>query len=101
MDRIIAVSGSVQERFIQSGANPRQIRTIVNGIDAACFNPGTSALSRAGLSIPESHRVIGVIGMFDPVKGHVFLLKAIRQLRESGSMTSPVSSPVKVDWKGT
>jgi glycosyltransferase involved in cell wall biosynthesis len=84
MDRIIAVSGSVQERFIQSGANPRQIRTIVNGIDAACFNPGTSALSRAGLSIPESHRVIGVIGMFDPVKGHVFLLKAIRQLRESG-----------------
>ena len=84
MDRIIAVSGSVQERFIQSGANPRQIRTIENGIDATRFIPGTSTLSRADLSIPESHRVVGVIGMFDPVKGHVFLLRAIRQIRESG-----------------
>lgn len=84
MDRIIAVSGSVQERFIQGGANPRQIRTIENGIDAARFKPGTSALSRAELSIPESHRVIGVIGMFDPVKGHVFLLRAIKRLQESG-----------------
>ena len=84
MDRVIAVSGSVRERFIQSGANPGQIRTIENGIDTTRFSPGTSTLSRAELSIPESHRVIGVIGMFDPVKGHVFLLMAIRQLRESG-----------------
>ena len=84
MDRVIAVSGSVRERFIQSGANPGQIRTIENGIDTTRFSPGTSTLSRAELSIPESHRVIGVIGMFDPVKGHVFLLRAIRQLRESG-----------------
>jgi glycosyltransferase involved in cell wall biosynthesis len=84
MDRVIAVSGSVQERFIQSGANLRQIRTIENGIDVTRFNPGKSALSRAELSIPESHRVIGVIGMFDPVKGHVFLLRAIKRLQESG-----------------
>jgi glycosyltransferase involved in cell wall biosynthesis len=84
MDRIIAVSGSVQERFIQSGANPGQIRTIENGIDVTRFNPGTSTLSRTDLSIPESHRVIGVIGMFDPVKGHVFLLRAIKRLQESG-----------------
>ena len=84
MDRIIAVSGSVQERFIHSGANPGQIRTIENGIDLERFTPGASTLRRAELSIPESHRVIGVIGMFDPVKGHVFLLRAIKRLQESG-----------------
>jgi glycosyltransferase involved in cell wall biosynthesis len=84
MDRIIAVSGSVQERFIQGGANPGQIRLIENGIDAARFHPGESALSRAELSIPESHRVIGVIGMYDPVKGHVYLLEAIKRLRDRG-----------------
>jgi glycosyltransferase involved in cell wall biosynthesis len=84
MDRIIAVSGSVQERFIQSGANPRQIRTIENGIDLERFIPGTSTLRRSELSIPKSHRVIGIIGMFDPVKGHVYLLEAIRRLRDGG-----------------
>jgi glycosyltransferase involved in cell wall biosynthesis len=84
MDRIIAVSGSVQERLIRGGTNPRRIRTIENGIDTARFKPGTSTLSRAELSIPESHRVVGVIGMFDPVKGHLYLLKAIRQLRDRG-----------------
>jgi glycosyltransferase involved in cell wall biosynthesis len=84
MDRIIAVSGSVQVRFIQGGANPGQLRLIENGIDLERFTPGASTLSRAELSVPESHRVIGVIGMFDPVKGHVYLLKAIRQLRDRG-----------------
>jgi len=84
MDRVIAVSGSVRERFIQGGANPGQIRLIENGIDAARFHPGESTLSRAELSIPESHRVIGVIGMYDPVKGHVYLLEAIKRLRDRG-----------------
>ena len=85
MDRVIAVSGSVQERLIQGGMDPRQIRTIENGIDVERFSPGRSSLSRAGLSIPEAHRVIGVVGMFDPVKGHVFLLKAIKRLQKTGA----------------
>lgn len=85
MNRVIAVSGSVRDRFIQSGADPKQIRTIENGIDVERFNPGRSTLSRAGLAIPEAHRVVGVIGMFDPVKGHVFLLQAIKRLKETGA----------------
>ncbi len=84
MDRIIAVSGSVRDRFLRSGADPDQVRLIENGIDLARFTPGSSSLSRATFSIPEAHAVIGVIGMFDPVKGHVTLLKAIRHLQDRG-----------------
>ncbi len=84
MDRIIAVSGSVRDRFLRSGTDPDQVRVIENGIDLARFTPGSSSLSRAEFSIPEAHAVIGVIGMFDPVKGHVTLLKAIRHLQDRG-----------------
>lgn len=84
MNRIIAVSGSVRDRFLLSGVDPDQVRLIENGIDTTRFTPGFSSLSRAEFSIPEAHTVIGIIGMFDPVKGHVYLLKAIRQLREIG-----------------
>ena len=43
MVRVIAVSGSVQDRFLLSGADPHQIRVIENGIDLARFNPGSSS----------------------------------------------------------
>jgi len=84
MDRVIAVSGSVRDRFLHSGTNPDQIRVIENGIDLARFTPGSSSISRAEVSIPEAQTVIGVIGMFDPVKGHVHLLEALRQLQARG-----------------
>jgi glycosyltransferase involved in cell wall biosynthesis len=85
MDRVIAVSGSVRDRLARGGMKPSRIRTIPNGIDLSRFVPGRSNLRRAGFSIPETHRVLGVIGMFDPVKGHVFLLRAIKRLLESGT----------------
>jgi len=84
MDRIIAVSGSVRDRFLHGGASPDQIRVIENGIDPARFEPGSSPLSRADFSVPEAHTVIGVIGMFDPVKGHVHLFEALRRLQARG-----------------
>ena len=85
LDRVIAVSGSVRDRFVQSGTDPDKIRMVENGIDVDRFDPGRSTLSRVGLFIPAAHRVIGVIGMFDPVKGHIFLLKALRQLQTGGA----------------
>jgi glycosyltransferase involved in cell wall biosynthesis len=84
MDRVIAVSGSVRDRLVQGGMKPSRTRTIKNGIDLERFVPGRSNLCRAGFSVPASHRVLGVIGMFDPVKGHIFLLQAIKRLQKTG-----------------
>jgi glycosyltransferase involved in cell wall biosynthesis len=84
IDQIIAVSASVHDRFVRFAVNSKQIRTIPNGIDSQRFQPGPSNVNRSDFGIPADHVVIGAIGMFDLVKGHIFLLKALKLLRDRG-----------------
>jgi len=84
VDRIITVSDAVRTSFSWSGKIPEKVETIYNGIDLEKFDSEVIGSSRKDLQIPKKDTVIGIIAMFDPVKGHVDLFRAIEKLRFQG-----------------
>ena len=80
LDRIIAVSESVGNLFKILGRKSKKVCTIYNGIDLNKFDYETRSLSKEELNLSDDHVVIGVIGMFDRIKGHEYLFKAVEKL---------------------
>ena len=80
----IITSGTfMEQKLIDTyGLPPEKIRTIYGGVDTSVFfprDPETIRNVRAHLGIPESVRLAGIVGRYDPVKGHDVLFKALAQ----------------------
>lgn len=73
---LAAVSDSVAQRLLDSGAPAKKIRTIANGIDVQAFKRGypLPALNSDG------SKVIGMVARLDLQKGFEYLLRAARDL---------------------
>lgn len=85
MDRIIAVSEDNRRLFRLFGRVPDKVRTIHNGLDPADFDPSRPAsLTRQALGIAESDFVVGIIGVFDRIKGHTYLFEALQGMAAGG-----------------
>ncbi len=85
MHRIIAVSQTIARRFTVLGRLPRKVATIYNGVDLAMFGPargGGSGVDDGGTAARAV--TIGMIALFDGVKGHRFLFRALASLRAKG-----------------
>ena len=76
MSRIIAVSDSNRKLFNIGTFIPSKVVTVYNGIDLVNYS--------ANATNSTETIVIGVIGMFDTCKGHIYLFKAIEQLVSDG-----------------
>ncbi|MBK8646293.1 MAG: glycosyltransferase [Gemmatimonadetes bacterium] len=77
-DSIVTVSQSLREDLTQRVGIPEsKVHTIVNGIDTVRFAPSarTNALRRR-LHLDDSHRLIGHVGRFAPVKNQAMLIDA-------------------------
>ena len=70
------------------GYRPRQWRLIPNGFDLDEFrpDPGARAVVRAELDLPGDAPLVGLVGLFDPLKDHRTFLQAASLLhrREPG-----------------
>lgn len=84
LDRVIATSDSVSKRLIAEGGEQKVV-TVYNGVDTSVFRPEAVELAPdIDCSWTGGRVVIGVVAMFDRVKGHVQLLRSLTKLLTSG-----------------
>lgn len=82
MDRIIAVSESNKSIFGKKALG--KVVTIYNGIDIEVFDRVKAGDLRERLGLKGGTVVIGIIGVFDKCKGHIYLFQAIERLVSDG-----------------
>lgn len=86
-DRVIAVSDSIRRGWLQSRINPERI-TIIENCAATGVNPELRAVTRKEkreqMQIADHEVLLGFFGRLSREKGIVYLLHALRMLRESG-----------------
>lgn len=84
-DRIIAVSPAARDNLIQGGVSPKKITVVMNGTAPV---PRTSEEERSALreelSLPPGAVVFGILARLEDYKGHLYLVEAVRLLKERG-----------------
>jgi glycosyltransferase involved in cell wall biosynthesis len=77
--KLVAVSHQVQTGLLDYFAykNPLLIH---NGIDTNAFKPGDKYTARAYFRLPDSAIILGSAGTLIPLKGHQFLIQAMKEL---------------------
>lgn len=82
-DGIIAVADAAKQNLIATGVSPKKIRVILNGVDPVDrLDPVACSLAREHFGIGVHEPVVAIIARLTPVKGHRYLLEAIRLLKE-------------------
>jgi len=80
-DRIVAVSNEIKEDMLKYKIPEKKIRVIDNGIDIKRFDTEKVGKNiKKDLGIDENVKVIGTIGSLQIEKGHIYLLKAAKQV---------------------
>lgn len=88
--KIIVVAESLRSRFPwdrnfkRNGYSPRKVITVYNGVDLNKFRPRRgSHLFRKKFCINPDSFLISIIGRFHPMKGQIFLIKAVNKIKDS------------------
>ena len=84
MDKIIAVSESSRNLFKIGKKIPDKVQIIYSAVDLAQFDFRKKGFDRKELGIHENNIVLGIIGVFDKCKGHIYLFQAIEMLISEG-----------------
>ncbi|MBZ4672661.1 glycosyltransferase family 4 protein [Deferribacterales bacterium Es71-Z0220] len=81
-DKIITSSNKIKNYYLQMGINTDKIEVIYGGVDTRKFYPDHIERNRIRkeFNFKEEDFVVGIVGRFDPVKGHEILIKAISHL---------------------
>lgn len=85
-DRVIAVSEKTAE-FLRDIDNysSKNVQVIYNGVDLNIFDPeGYDNHTKEELKISDDYFVLGIIGVLERYKGHIYLFEAMEKLRLSG-----------------
>jgi glycosyltransferase involved in cell wall biosynthesis len=88
MDRIIAVSNCVQNILLTyRNKASSKIKMIYNGVDLDLFKAKDYHSQPGNVEGVQGPReiVLGIIGVFDKVKGHTLLFEALRRLKEENT----------------
>lgn len=82
-DLIIANSEAGREAAMSSGFPPARLRVVRNGIETERFrpDPAVRARVRADWRIGPEHRLVGLVGRLDPMKGHPDFIRAAARMR--------------------
>jgi glycosyltransferase involved in cell wall biosynthesis len=83
--RVIAVADSLRRFALELGVRQDALRTIPNGIDADVFYPRPYTETRTRLGMPAERPVILTAGHLIELKGHHRAVRALAELRRSGS----------------
>ncbi len=77
---VVCLSERLRRFAVGCGADPKRVRTIPNGVDAAVFHPRDRAACRRELGIPADVPVILSAGQLIELKGHHRILAAMRDV---------------------
>ena len=87
IDAIVVNSVAGRDFHQALGYRPKEWLMIPNGIDLSLFRPMSEARLRLrqDLNVQSNTRLVGLVGRFDPVKGHEVFLEAAAQMNASHS----------------
>ena len=80
---LIAVSEDIRKQLIsQCGIKPHRVSLILNGVDIDRFKPDEEKrrVFRNHFKVSENQLLLGCIGSYYPVKGHHYLIEAMKGL---------------------
>jgi glycosyltransferase involved in cell wall biosynthesis len=80
--KIVCCAETAKNTHIEAGYNSKNILVIHNGINAKLFRPNDvyRAKFRNEILVADDEFVIGMVGRYSPIKGHIYLLKAFEKL---------------------
>lgn len=84
-EALIVTNSHMKKVFMHKFATPSDhVRVVLGGVDTKtyAFSAEGRARVRKEFGIGENERVVGLLGRFDPVKGHEVLVKAMALLQE-------------------
>lgn len=86
-DRMIAVCTRGKEQLVKNGWSADKIDVIFNGVDPAAWaGPRSESTLRAELGLDDERFVMLCASRFAEDKGHAFLVRSIKRLRELSDM---------------
>lgn len=83
--RVITVSEKLRALALRLGVEPSRAVTIPNGIDTDVFHPRDRTASRAEYGVAAGRSLIVSAGHLIELKGHHRIIRAMRELADSGS----------------
>ena len=84
-DRIIAVSPAARQNLVDGGVNPDKITVVMNGTaPVPRTDPEEREALRKELDLPREAVVFGILARLEDYKGHLYLIRAARILKDRG-----------------
>jgi len=82
-DKIIAVSEANRNLFKFFNKVPSKVKKIYNGINLDEFNKNKIKTSKSFIDSDKFNLVVGIVGVFDEIKGHIYLFNAIKKMTKN------------------
>lgn len=84
-DRVVCVTEGISKLLINKyKVKEKNVFVISNGVNIDLFYPIDKLECRKKLSLPEDVFIVGFVGTFAPWQGLIFLLKAIKEIKDAG-----------------
>ncbi len=83
-DRIIAVAEAAKDNIVKTGVNPKKIVVIQNGVEPLKMLDEQEILKLKSKYNVEDECLLGIVARLNEVKGHTYILEAIKMLKDDG-----------------
>jgi len=84
-DEIIAVAEAAKDNLTDSGIRPERVTVLLNGVEPVTPLDGPELVrARERFGVKEGDFTVGILARLEEVKGHRYLIEAVRLLREQG-----------------
>jgi len=84
-DKIIAVAEAAKDNIVKTGVDAKKIVVIQNGVEPLKeLSADEKARIRKGYNLDENDFVMGIAARLNEVKGHIYILEALRMLLDDG-----------------
>ncbi|WP_421071155.1 glycosyltransferase family 4 protein [Pelotomaculum propionicicum] len=88
-DRMVCVTEGISKLLVNKyNVKEKNVFVISNGVNTDLFHPIDKLECRKKLGLPEDDFIVGFVGTFAPWQGLIFLLKAVKEIKEAGDEVS-------------
>lgn len=84
-DKIIAVAEAAKDNLTATGVDENKIVVIQNGVEPLKrMSEEEKRVVRADYNVSENELLLGIVARLNEVKGHIYLLEAVKLLKDEG-----------------